>query len=279
MNSCLQTDEKIDVGRLSEAQGTLLMPLWARAMENRSERPLLRDTKAAQIVDSLDFDFDRFRSESVPVVDYCLRASVIDQIVQRFLVANPRGAIAELGVGLDTRFERLDNAEATWWELDLTDVMRIRRRFFENGPRRTMIAGSLLDDDWMEEIAEHLEGPILFVCEGVFYFFDNSQVGEIVAKLADRFPGNGIVFDAQSPLFLRVSNWRHPLSDSHLKFALGNVRRIAEWDRRLRVEQYVGFGDSPYYDDGMPRQSALRRWARRLLPPVRHLFKVVHATW
>jgi hypothetical protein len=113
----------------------------------------------------------------------------------------------------------------------------------------------------------------------VFYFFSREQIKHLICQLADRFPKSSLIFDAQSPWYLQVSNFRHPLSDSRLSFSLVNVQQIKTWDARLRVLKCVGFGDSPYYDAGMPRLSLLRRWGRRLFPSVRHLFKIVHIGW
>jgi O-methyltransferase involved in polyketide biosynthesis len=38
--------------------------------------------------------------------------------------------MVELGTGLNTRFERLDNGRVHWFDLDLPDVMALRRVFF-----------------------------------------------------------------------------------------------------------------------------------------------------
>ena len=42
--------------RLGAVQETLFIPLAGRARETRRKRPILRDPKAAQIVDSVPFD-------------------------------------------------------------------------------------------------------------------------------------------------------------------------------------------------------------------------------
>ncbi len=271
--------DKIDISGLTEAQATLLMPLWSRAVESRRDQPILCDHMAEEIVERLDFDFDVFQQKAVPAVDYCLRASVIDQLVLRFLEDNEESTVVELGVGLDTRSERLDNGRTTWIEFDLPNAMKIRQLFFEPTARRIMIGGSLLDLNWEDEIAQHCKGSILFIAEGVLYFFKQSKVQNILGQLADRFPSSELIFDAQSPWFLKLSNLRHPFGDSRLDFSLANVRDIETWDQRVGVHQYVGFGDSPYYDTGMPRVSRLRRWGRKFFPPVRHLFKIVHVAW
>ncbi len=269
----------IDISRLTEAQATLLMPLWARACESRQPQPLLRDAKAEEIVSRLDFDFGRFERQNVSSLDYCIRAAVIDQMVAEFIAQHAEATVVEIGAGLDTRFDRLDNGRVTWIELDLPEVMKVRKRFFEESARRIMLADSLLNDTWLEQVAARQPGPLLFVAEGVFYFFERADIQRVLSGLADRFPNSGIVFDAQSPLFLRVSQWRHPMRDARLLFSVGNPSQITGWDARFQLRRVVGFGDRPYYDKCLKRVSTLRRWGRRLFPPVRQLFKIIHLVW
>ena len=251
------------------------MPLWARAMESRRAAPLLNDERAVDIIDSLEFDFELFQDKAVPSTDYCIRASVIDQVVRKFIDGNPSGHVLEVGVGLDTRFDRLDNGSIHWHELDLPGTMEVRRQFFEPTARRNLITGSLLESDWMDEVATGDEAPLI-VAEGVLYFFTLQEIKELLVRLADRFPGSSIVFDAQSPLMLRHSNSRHPLDHSRLKFSVGRLSQLEALDSRFRVAEYIGFGDARYYDAAMRRVSWTRRWGRRVFPPVRHMFKIIH---
>jgi O-methyltransferase involved in polyketide biosynthesis len=267
-------EPRVDVSALQEAQATLLMPLWARAMESRHATPLLNDQRAVDIIESLDFDFELFHEKAVPATDYCIRASVIDQVVKRFINDNPSGHVLEVGVGLDTRFDRLDNGSIHWHELDLPGTMEVRRQFFEPTARRNMLTGSLLESDWMADVATDSQAPLI-VAEGVLYFFTRQEIKELLIRLGDRFPGASIVFDAQSPLMLRHSNSRHPLDHSRLKFSVGRLSMLEALDSRFQVAEYIGFGDAGYYDSAIRRVSWTRRWGRRLFPPVRHLFKII----
>lgn len=265
-----------DVGQLTGAQATLLMPLWARALEARRSDALLRDRKAVEIVESLDFDFEDFARKRVSAADYCIRSSIIDCLVRDHLQTEPAANVVEFGVGLDTRFDRLDNGQVCWTEMDLPGAITLRRQFFDESQRRAMISGSLLETGWMEAAKRRGKGPALFVAEGVLYFLSKPEVRELFIRLADHFPGSAFVFDAQSPLFLRLSNLRHPLSTSRLRFALGrNAAEIEGWDPRLRVEHYVGFGDPPYYDRARRRLGWAKRLALLARPVTRHAFKVV----
>lgn len=62
-----------------------------------------------------------------------------------FLATHHTGTVVEIGTGLNTRHERVDNGQAHWFDLDLHDVIELRRAFFVNTPRRTMIAASVTD--------------------------------------------------------------------------------------------------------------------------------------
>jgi O-methyltransferase involved in polyketide biosynthesis len=57
--------------------------------------------------------------------------------------------VVEIGAGLNTRFERLDNSRVHWFHLDLPEAVRLRRGFFTDTGRRTTLAGSVLKPNWM----------------------------------------------------------------------------------------------------------------------------------
>jgi hypothetical protein len=100
----------IQLGRVQE---TALVPLYARALESRRRRPILEDPKAVEIVDSIDWDFRRF-GQRRRVVGCTLRSAMFDVWVREFLRRHPKGTVVEIGAGLNTRFERLDNGTVHW---------------------------------------------------------------------------------------------------------------------------------------------------------------------
>ncbi len=244
---------KLGIEKLTEAQSTLLMPLWARAMENRREQPLLVDHKAVEMVESLDFDFDQFIAKKVPQADYCIRATVIDQLVNEFLAEHESCTVVEFGVGLDTRFDRLDNGSVTWIELDLPHVIDLRERFFESTERRHLLRGSLADSQWIDEVQSLVRGPVMFVAEGVLYFLSPAQVDRLLESMIDRFPYASFVFDAQSPWYLWFSNLRQPVKDAQMQFSVGRVKDLEAKHPRLKVERWIGYGDQPYYQNMLSR--------------------------
>ena len=178
---------------LGAVQQTLFFPLAARARETRKKRPVLRDPKAVEMVESIDFDADAFGQGWASFV-VTVRAMIFDWWLRQFLTEHPDGTVIELGTGLNTRFERTDNGRAHWIDLDLPDTIELRRRFFEDTDRRQMVAASLLDDDWMAA-AGRRPGPYFFVSEGVLVYLREHDVTSALSRIAGRFPGAMLAFD------------------------------------------------------------------------------------
>ena len=179
--------------RLGAVQETLFIPLAARARETQRKHPVLRDPKAVELAQSIDYDaakYGRGAGGSVTV----LRTAIIDFWVRSFLAAHPAATVVELGTGLNTRFERVDNGQVHWFDLDLPDTIDLRRNFFADTGRRRMIAASALDEDWLPVVAQS-RGPYFFVADGVLAYLKEEQVTATLARLAERFPGALIALD------------------------------------------------------------------------------------
>lgn len=214
---------------LGAVQQTLFSPLLARARETVRRRPLLRDLKAVEIVHAVDFNAAAYQQGmfSFTVV---IRTMVFDWWVRRFLTSFPAGTVVELGTGLNTRFERTDNGSAHWVDLDLPDTIELRRRFFADTSRRRMLAASLLDEDWLEEVAE-LPGPYFFVGDGVLAYLKEEDVTAVLGRIADRFPGAMLAFDTYPQRVLAMEHrmaarrgfarWQWPCDDPRTLERLG----------------------------------------------------------
>jgi O-methyltransferase involved in polyketide biosynthesis len=217
---------------LGQVQETLLIPLYARARDAARRNPVLHDERAAQLVDGLDYDFTRFGG---PSLSGCvLRSAILDGWVRGFLARNPAGTVVELGTGLNTRFDRLDNGTIRWFDLDLPDTIALRRRFFADRPRCTMLAGSVLNTDWFDTVAA-APGPYLFVSEAVFVYLAGRQVRTVLSQLAQRFDGSLIAFDTTGAVMLRNQHRNgsmHAVS-ARMQWACEDPHEIEQWGPKL----------------------------------------------
>lgn len=181
------------LAELGDVQETLFIPLLARARETRKPRAILRDQKAVEMVEAIDFDEAKYGRAGLAAV-LVLRTAIFDSWVRTFLDQHPAGTVVEIGTGLNTRFERVDNGTMNWIDLDLPDTIELRRRFFTDSARRRMVAGSFLDDGWLQTVAE-LPGPYFFVSDGVLVYLAEADVSAALSRIAGRFPGALIAFD------------------------------------------------------------------------------------
>jgi O-methyltransferase involved in polyketide biosynthesis len=172
--------------RLGAVQETLFIPLAARARETQRKRPVLRDPRAVEMLRSIDYDAAKYGPGAGGSVTV-LRTAIIDFWVRSFLAAHPAATVVELGTGLNTRFERVDNGQVHWFDLDLPDTIELRRTFFADTERRRMIAASALDEDWLPVIARS-RGPYFFVADGVLVYLPEDQVMAMLARIAEQFP-------------------------------------------------------------------------------------------
>ena len=179
--------------QLGAVQETLFIPLAARARESSRKRPALRDPKAAELVRSIAYDTAKYGRGAGGAITV-LRTAIFDSWVRAFLARHPAGTVVEIGTGLNTRFERVDNGQVHWIDLDLPDTIELRGKFFADTDRRRMVAGSVLDEQWLD-IAAQLPGPYFFVAEGVLVYLPENQVTTALAGIAARFEGAMVALD------------------------------------------------------------------------------------
>lgn len=186
---------KISPSNVSDLSATMLIPLWAKAVEYDRPDALLRDAEAKRMMGLIDFDFSIFAQAKSSQVGCCARAALLDAYTQEFLAQHPDAVVVHLGAGLDARYERLNRPPVTaWYELDLPAAIELRRLLLpESG--NVYLAASMFDEAWMDTVAAHGK-PVLLVAEGVFMYFDAATMKDWFARLAHKLPQAHLVFDS-----------------------------------------------------------------------------------
>jgi O-methyltransferase involved in polyketide biosynthesis len=238
----MASKQSIQLGQVEE---TLLVPLYLRALESRRKRPILDDPKAIEMVESIDWDFRRF-GQRWRVISCCLRCAMFDAWVADFLRDHPDGTVVEIGCGLNTRFERLDNGRVHWFDLDLPDAVELRRRFFTDTERRTILAASVLDAEWIEMVRRS-PGPYFFVAETVFIYLEERQVKAALSQITRNFPDAGIAFDTASRKAVDNGNKDFVRRKMAVRFqwACQDPREIERWNIGVHLVESRTLADVP----------------------------------
>src|SRR5512139_2014173 len=125
---------------------TLFIPLYIRAIEAQRPDALIKDEQAVELVKHLDFDYARVKFQAHDEATVILRLREFDRQARDFLARHPDANVVHIGCGLDTRFERVDNGRVEWYDLDLPDVIELRRKLIGGeGERYHMVACSVFD--------------------------------------------------------------------------------------------------------------------------------------
>jgi hypothetical protein len=174
---------------------------------------------------------------------FTLRARQFDKMAKKYIAEHPRTSVVNLGAGLDTTFYRVDNGLIHWYDLDLPEVIDVRRQLLPEPDRVTYIAKSIFDPSWCKDV-RHTEEGVFMIAGGVFHWFDQAQVKQFFSMLADNFDGGEIVFNVISRPE-HFGRWMDFLS-SEQREAVKAVQldTIGEWWKKASQDQRRQLTDS-----------------------------------
>jgi len=247
--------------KLDGVAETMLIPLYLRAKETKRPDSMLKDEKAAALVEKIDYDFSRIKLMGHDEVALILRLREFDRFARDFMENNSSPVIVHIGCGLDTRFERVDDGRVEWYDLDLPDVIDLRRRLIrEEGERYHLLSGSVFDFGWIEKINDSHLRPFLFLAEGVFPYFKEAQIKSLVLSLKKHFPGSELVCDAHTPFAIWADNLQLASSkiNARLHWGLKHGKDVEKWgDGISLLDEWF------YFDTAEPRVRPFR-WMRKV---------------
>lgn len=260
---------------LSGEAETLLLPLYIRALESQRPDALIKDDRAVALIETLNPDpswITKMRLDEEDKVGIVLRTREFDRYTRDFLTRHPEAVVVHIGCGLDTRFERVDNGTVAWYDLDLPEVIELRRKLIGGeGVRYHLLSCSVFDSTWINTVAIHRPRPFLFLAEGVLIYFEKTQVKELFLTLRDHFPGAELVCDAFSPYLVWLNNLRISRTKigARYRWALKRGKDVEKWGEGIDLlDEWV------YFSRPEPRLAHVR-WMR-YIPPLAKASGIFH---
>ncbi len=189
-----QANDKVDARLLTGVSETALMTLYGRGYQAGRPDPIIADPMAIKLVESIDFDFEKFGRKGQ---EMALRSLAVDQCAIRYLTKHPRATVVALAEGLQTSFWRLNSAlpdaQFHWMSVDLAPVIELRRRLLPHSVRITHLAQSALDYSWVTKV-DSSDG-VFITAEGLLMYLQPQEALGLIAECAKRFPGGQMFFD------------------------------------------------------------------------------------
>jgi len=245
---------------LGSVQETLLLPLWGRAVESKKDRPLLDDKKAVSIIENIKYDFTKISSKvsKLSMASWIARSIFFDDAIKSFIKDFPKATVVNIGCGLDTTFDRIDNGKIQWIDLDLPDVIKLRRQYIAESERRQFIDKSVFDPSWMVGIND-LNG-ILLLFAGVLYYFEENKIKELFSSIGKAFSPVDILFDYSSKRGIEVANKQVIKKGgmdevANLRWGLDSLKELETWGMKISILE-----DMPMFKDHQKRYP----WKKRI---------------
>ena len=205
---------------------TLLIPLYMRAKESRRNNPILYDKAAERLADSLEYDYSQFDGAKLSEVGCVVRGWYFDRAVRRFIEANSRPVVVNVGCGLDTRFQRIGDGKAVFYDLDLPEVITLRRELIPEQPGNVYIAAEFI-----------------FIVEGVLMYFYEKQVRTFLHHVAIRFGGGELWFDVCGTMMSRHGVKPDSLRkhEAQIRSGLSDGHLVEQWEPTLQLIEQANY--------------------------------------
>lgn len=240
----------ININDISE---TAFLTLQCHAIDAESSSPILNDNSSVEILNILKNYFSKSNRDlhkkllqnkvKKNLVNHIvLRAKKYDSYITEFIDKYPNATVVNIGCGLDNRFERVDNGNIQFFDLDLPDIINIKKQIIQEKANYHHISQSVFEFDWIDRIeTEH----VILVAEGVFMYCTEQDVKKLFLTLQEKLNKPEIIFEVFNSKWL--TGWRKKSMDFKLKkelkfgegttfkFGIPDSDEIENWNQGFRL--------------------------------------------
>lgn len=201
---------------ISSTSKTGLITLYAHSIESRSDNPIMKDPFAVDMTDMLSpylakdrsrllRNLSKGRLNSQLVYHIVLRAKKYDDYANRFVENHPDGIVVNLGCGFDSRYQRMRVKPWLFIDLDLPEVISIKKEIFKEADGYRLVGQSIFDKDWFQEL-KSMRRPVLFIAEGLFMYLKPELLNPWLRELSSDFSGSFLLFETVVEKYTRGFN-------------------------------------------------------------------------
>ena len=256
------------IEKISSTSKTALITLYAHSLESQEDHPILVDDKAVKMTDALSpilansesrllRNLSGGKMSQALRVHITLRAKKYDEIAEDFVKKHPDGIIVNLGCGFDSRYDRLKQKPFLFIDLDLPEMISIKKSVFTETESYRLIGQSIFNRDWLERVKSY-HCQVLFMAEGLFMYLHPEELNPWLKEVAKSFPNSYLFFETVAKKYTRGLNQkmvevklRRELGvegDVSYHFGLSDSR-----DLEKLSNHFEWIEDWSYFDDKNPK--------------------------
>ena len=228
---------------LSGVADTLYIPLIARVYASEKFPDFFYDEKALSLKQHIPTNsIESNTTEYFYMASVC-RQQTMDKKIISFIEKNNECNIVFLGAGLETSYNRIKNVKVNFYQIDLPDVIIVRKKVLGNADNERLIAGDMFTLDWIKEIDTSL--PTMIVVAGVYQYFDKEKIVDMIKGMKSLIPNGELIFDATNSKGLELANKyvkQTGNEDAQMYFSVDDPKEFASCTNTGLVE-VTGFFD------------------------------------
>ena len=195
---------------MNDVNKTLYIPLYGKSYVSK-KGIILKDKKAEEIWEAEGFEL-KGKSKSKWLAYYMgTRSAVFDEWLSQQMVNAPNGVIIHIGCGMDSRVIRVGTQNHKWYDVDFSEVVTERKRYYTETDNYKMIAGDVRDSDWLTAIEE--KKSAIVVMEGVSMNLTVGEMKKLSNSLCNHFENLMLLVDAYTSFAAKMSKRRNPIND------------------------------------------------------------------
>ena len=227
---------------LEGVEKTMLLTLFAKAKHSQQKNHKFYDSKAIEIISEIDYDFSIAEKDKFMQLGTIARTIVLDEMVGDYIKSHPKCTIVNIASGMDTRFNRLDNGQITWYNVDLENSANYRLKYIEDTDRVTTLAYSAMDSSWAEEIK--IRNDVLFIVEGLTMYLNQKDVEDIINIIDSNFDKCTVFMEIMPPISVKNTK-EESIEDTDSKFTWGveNGHELTKFNNRFKWIKDVNLFD------------------------------------
>ena len=131
------------------------------------------------------------------------RVETFDSSANLFISNHPQCTVINLGCGFDTRFWRIENKDCRYVEIDLPEVVALKREILKDQLGYELIGCSVLDASWIDEVTTNGNSNFLLLAEGLFMFLPKQDVKVLLQLFARKFMHSQLVVEMAHEKYTR----------------------------------------------------------------------------
>lgn len=240
---------------MNEVNKTLFIPLYGKSQVSK-QGIILNDPMAEKIWKAEAFPIHGKSKSKWLTYNMAMRARVFDDWTEAMLRQNKDALVLHIGCGLDSRCLRIKEPYRNWIDGDFSDVISLRKKYYEESERYQMRVFDASDAKQVEMLPD--SNTVIVILEGISMYLSNEQVNGLFLALQGKYSNIHILMDVYTEFAAKASKYKNPVNDVGVTtlWGIDDIQNVL-FDTEIKFIKEHSFTPSKLVDELKPFDRAL----------------------